>query len=72
MTSMSDVRWRKPSHSTAASTCVEVRCDDTMIFVRDGKDPDGPRLGFTRAEWQAFIDGVKAGEFDLEQRVEEA
>ena len=30
--------------------------------VRDSKDPDGPRLVFTTADWQAFTDQVKAGE----------
>jgi hypothetical protein len=25
----------------------------------------GPVLSFTVAEWQAFLDGVAAGEFDL-------
>jgi hypothetical protein len=32
--------------------------------VRDSKDPDGPVLVFTTAEWQSFGAGVKAGEAD--------
>jgi S-adenosyl methyltransferase/Domain of unknown function (DUF397) len=32
--------------------------------VRHSKDPNGPTLIFTPAEWQAFIAGVKVGEFD--------
>jgi hypothetical protein len=35
------------------------------VAVRDSKDPQGPRLMFTPGEWEAFIDGVKGGEFDL-------
>lgn len=35
-----------------------------LIAVRDSKDPDGPTLFFTPAEWDAFLDGVKADEFD--------
>jgi hypothetical protein len=33
--------------------------------MRDSKDRSGPVLVFTRSEWQAFVDGVKSGEFDL-------
>jgi hypothetical protein len=35
-----------------------------MVAVRDSKDPDGPVLLYTRAEWRAFLHGAKAGEFD--------
>jgi hypothetical protein len=33
--------------------------------VRDTKDPDGPRLVFPAADWQACTDAVKAGRFEL-------
>jgi len=32
--------------------------------MRDSKDPDGPKLVFTPAEWAAFVAGVRDGEFD--------
>ncbi|MWK33568.1 DUF397 domain-containing protein [Actinomadura sp. J1-007] len=32
--------------------------------MRDAKNPEGPILYFTEAEWDAFILGVKDGEFD--------
>jgi hypothetical protein len=38
---------------------------DHVITIRDGKNPDGPKLIFTPDEWQAFVAGVKDGEFDL-------
>jgi hypothetical protein len=38
---------------------------DRLIAVRDSKDPEGPQLFFTPAEWDAFVAGVKADEFDL-------
>ncbi|MFC0862912.1 DUF397 domain-containing protein [Sphaerimonospora cavernae] len=38
-----------------------------LIAVRDSKDPDGPKLFFTSDEWSAFLQGVKADEFDLER-----
>jgi hypothetical protein len=36
-----------------------------IIAVRDSKQPDGPALLFTLAEWDAFVGGVRDGEFDL-------
>jgi hypothetical protein len=38
--------------------------EDVLYLVRDSKDPDGPKLAFTTAEWDAFTAGVKDGEFD--------
>jgi len=35
------------------------------VAVRDSKDPGGPILNYTDAEWFAFLHGVKNGEFDL-------
>ncbi|WP_395295697.1 Scr1 family TA system antitoxin-like transcriptional regulator [Kitasatospora hibisci] len=31
--------------------------------VRDSKDPEGPRLRFTPAAWQAFVTAAANGEF---------
>jgi hypothetical protein len=57
--------WRKATKSLDTG-CVEVRRDGNLIQVRDTKDHDnGAILGFTEAEWDAFIDGAKNGEFDL-------
>jgi hypothetical protein len=56
-------RWRKSRHSTS-SNCVEVRLRSGRIEVRDSKNPDGPVLRYTAAEWDAFIAGAKDGEFD--------
>lgn len=59
--------WRKSSRSGGnGGQCVEVATNlPGMVAVRDSKDPDGPKLTFTPAEWRAFIGGVKTGEFDL-------
>jgi hypothetical protein len=46
---------------------VEVAGHDGMILVRDTKDyGHGPVQRFTRAEWHAFVAGVRNGEFDLD------
>ncbi|MGH3982427.1 MAG: DUF397 domain-containing protein [Pseudonocardiaceae bacterium] len=34
------------------------------VAMRDSKDPDGPVLAFSRAEWRAFLGGIRPGEFD--------
>ncbi|MFI6496858.1 DUF397 domain-containing protein [Nonomuraea typhae] len=41
------------------------RLVDGNIALRDGKDQGGPVLVYSPAEWDAFVEGVKAGEFDL-------
>lgn len=59
-------RWRHTSFSTGAdSTCVDVALGERAVLVRDSKDPAGPVLRFTHAEWRAFLLGVRAGEFEL-------
>ena len=62
-----EVAFRKASASATNGCCVEVGACACRVLVRDSKDPDGPVLSFTRAEWSAFLAGCKAGEFDLEE-----
>ena len=45
--------------------CVEVARLEDRVAVRDAKDKASPILLFTAAEWDAFVSGVRAGEFDL-------
>ena len=54
----------KASQSAQQGECVEQRRSDGMIEIRDTKDPSGPVLRFTEAEYAAWIDGAKKGEFD--------
>lgn len=58
--------WRKSTRSNAAS-CVEVAVVDAQVAVRDSKHRDGAILLFTPVEWEAFIGGVREGEFDLNE-----
>jgi hypothetical protein len=57
--------FAKSSFSPDAGSCVEVAMRNDVIAVRDSKQPRLGELHFTRREWEAFIEGVKAGEFDL-------
>lgn len=62
--------WRKSTRSGPwTDNCVEVTgTPEDQILVRNSNDPDGPVVAFTPDEWNAFIDGVKAGEFDLSEK----
>jgi hypothetical protein len=52
--------WRKSSLS-GNEDCVEWRAGDDSVFVRDSKDPEGPVLTYSFAEWRAFLAIMKAG-----------
>ncbi|MGH3906853.1 MAG: DUF397 domain-containing protein [Pseudonocardiaceae bacterium] len=53
--------WHKSSFSTAEGNCVEVAdLGDGQHAVRDSKDPAGPVLTCTAAEWAAFTASVRA------------
>jgi hypothetical protein len=57
--------WIKSSFSAHNGNCVEVAgLADDMIRVRDSKNPRGGILNFTTGEWDAFVGGVRNGEFD--------
>jgi hypothetical protein len=60
---LSNATWRKSSYSSA-SGCVEVTSTDSQVAIRHSLDPEGPILIFTAAQWQAFVDGIRLGEFD--------
>jgi hypothetical protein len=55
-----------PEFKTACDggSCVEVAFLQ-LVAVRDSKNPDGPVLIFTMAEWADFIQGVRQGTFDF-------
>jgi hypothetical protein len=63
--SIATPQWRR-STRCGSSACVEVAMERGSVLVRDSKDPHGPVLTFTPAEWAAFTEGVTAGEFKLE------
>jgi uncharacterized protein DUF397 len=58
--------WKKSSLSDIGN-CVEVAvAADGSVGVRDTKQQGlGPVLEFTPSEWEAFLGGVRQGEFDL-------
>jgi hypothetical protein len=52
--------WRKSRYSGGHGECVEVAAGpDSARLVRDSKDPDGPVLRFSVADWQRFTADLK-------------
>ncbi|GAB3214043.1 hypothetical protein GCM10027294_51010 [Marinactinospora endophytica] len=58
----SELTWRTASHSNASGgECVEVaECGDAVL-VRDTRHRELGHLGFTPAEWTAFLAELKVG-----------
>lgn len=62
--SVTPPQWIKSTFCGNA-TCVEVTdLDNGGVLLRDSKHPEIEPLMFTEDEWDAFLAGVKAGEFD--------
>ncbi|MBO0879781.1 MAG: DUF397 domain-containing protein [Mycobacterium sp.] len=58
--------FRKSTFCKGGTNCVEVGFVDDgarQVMVRDSKRRGGSVLEFTQSEWDAFVKGVRAGEF---------
>ncbi len=61
---LTEARWVR-SRYCSSDGCVEVaRFADGSVAIRDSKDTGKAAHVFDRAEWTAFVAGVKNGEFD--------
>ncbi|MGX1810754.1 DUF397 domain-containing protein [Nocardia sp. NPDC055321] len=47
--------WFKSSASESSKACVEVFIDESVVGVRDSKNPGGPELWFTGEQWDSFL-----------------
>jgi hypothetical protein len=56
--------WLKAQLSGANGQCVEIASTADKVAIRDSKDPGGPILVYTFAEFKAFLHGARNGEFD--------
>lgn len=67
--SFRDEDFKTPSfsggHYQVHGHCVSVAVTTEAVGVRDTKDGAKTTLTFTHDEWDAFVKGVKAGEYDL-------
>ncbi|MEV5595930.1 DUF397 domain-containing protein [Streptomyces sp. NPDC052496] len=56
--------WQKATDDESAPEYIEVAFgDDGHVYLRTNTEPDNVVVT-TRAKWDAFVLGVKAGEFD--------
>lgn len=64
-TELAALHYRKSTLSGPNDNCVEVaELPDGGRAVRNSKRPDAGAVTFNPDEWNAFIGGVKANEFD--------
>jgi Domain of unknown function (DUF397) len=53
--------------TTDTSAAAHKAGEAKLYVMYDAANPDGDKLYFTEAEWEAFVLGVKDGEFDLDE-----
>ena len=53
--------------TTNTSGAPHKAAEEKLYVMFDAADPDGDKLYFTESEWEAFVLGVKDGEFDLDE-----
>lgn len=63
---LTGLTWRKSTRSGGdGGDCVEAaKTPLRMIAVRDSKNPTGPTLVLTPAEWRTFLTTVKHSDLD--------
>ncbi|WP_440064448.1 DUF397 domain-containing protein [Streptosporangium sp. OZ121] len=68
-TNLAHVAWHISTKSdNGGGNCVEagpLGDGSGRAAVRHSHRPDGEVIVYTRAEWEAFVGGVKDGEFDF-------
>ncbi len=60
---MSSPVWQKSSYSGSSNACVEVRAADGVVELRES-DESEVIVRTDRLQFDAFLRGAKAGEFD--------
>lgn len=57
---LSRAPWNKSSYSGNTGNCVEVAATQSVVGIRDSKDPDGTVLRVSREAWHEFMQALKA------------
>jgi hypothetical protein len=61
--SLGDLSWRV-ARKCNSGECVRVAAHGDEIVIGSSKHLDGPVITYSRAEWVAFVEGVRQGDFD--------
>lgn len=65
---MNETESRVEVITTMDTSAAPHKADEAILYVMfDAARPEAGRLYFTQAEWDAFVLGVKDGEFDLDE-----
>ncbi|GAA4905453.1 uncharacterized protein DUF397 [Stackebrandtia albiflava] len=65
--------WRRTTNLDGSPGKLEIGfADNGLVALRYADEPDGTILIYTPEEWDAFVEGVKDGEFDIEVLEEDA
>ena len=62
---LSGVEWLRPEGSENEEAVEIAYLPGGAVAMRNSLEPDGTVLRYTAAEWDAFVKGVRDGEFDL-------
>lgn len=66
-------KWQRTTNLDGSPGKLEIGfADNGLVALRYADEPDGTILIYTPAEWDAFVEGVKDGEFDIEVLEEDA
>lgn len=62
-------RWERTVREDGTPAALEIGyADNGLVALRMADEPEGDLLIYTPAEWKAFVEGVRDGEFDIEGR----
>ncbi|MER5985757.1 DUF397 domain-containing protein [Streptomyces sp. NPDC001787] len=65
---ISDVRWLAAPGSSPEDRFEIAHLPQGAVAMRQANDPAGTVLRYTAAEWQAYLDGAAAKEFEEDLR----
>lgn len=60
---LAQLSWRV-ARACNSGECVRVAAHGDEIVVGSTTHPDGPVISYSRAEWAAFVEGIRQGDFD--------
>jgi len=60
---LGELSWRVARQCNGGA-CIRVASAGDTVVIGDSKNPHGPVLAYSRAEWSAFVEGIRQGDFD--------
>jgi Domain of unknown function (DUF397) len=57
-----ELSWRVARRCNGGA-CIRVAATGDGVVIGNSQ-PDGPVISYSRAEWTAFVEGIRQGDFD--------